>query len=49
LVDVLAEENYAAGVYVGENSEPLLCRLKDEAVFKTGLTMTMIQEDPLMR
>jgi hypothetical protein len=39
--DILAEGNYAAGVYVGENPELLLCRLEDGAVLNTGLTMLM--------
>ena len=39
LVDKDAEEHYAAGVYFGEKSEPLLCRLEDGVVFKTGLSM----------
>jgi hypothetical protein len=49
LVDMVAEENYAAGIYVGKNSEPLLCTLEDGAVLNTGLAMIMIHGDPLMR
>jgi hypothetical protein len=49
LVDIVAEEHYAAGAFVGENSEPLLCRLEDEAILNTGLTMLMFQGDPLMK
>jgi hypothetical protein len=49
LVDKVVEENYASGVYVGENSEPLLCRLEDGIFFTTGLTMIMFHGDPLMR
>ena len=40
---------YAAGVNVGENSEPLLCRLEDGVVFTTGLSMVMSYGDPLLR
>jgi hypothetical protein len=32
--DMFVEENYASGSLVVENSEPLLCRLEDGAVFK---------------
>jgi hypothetical protein len=49
LVDKDAEKHYATGAYVGENSEPLLCKLEDRVVFKTGLTMVMLDEDPLLR
>jgi len=46
--DINAEENYANGDYVGENSEPLLCRLEDGVVYNTGLGMIMFHGDPLM-
>jgi hypothetical protein len=49
LVDKSVEENYASGAYVGENSEPLLCRLDDGGFFTTYLTMIMFHGDPLMR
>ena len=49
LVDKNAEDNYASGGFVGENSEPLLCRLEDGVVYSTGLTMVMVYGDPLMR
>ena len=49
LVDEIAEDNYARGVCVGENSEPLLCGLEDGVVFNTGLTIIMFNGDPLMR
>jgi len=49
LVDKVAEEKYATGDYVGENSESLLCRLEDGVVSKTGLTMVMFHGDPLLR
>jgi hypothetical protein len=49
LVDMVAEEYYAIGYFVGENSEPLVCRLEDGRVFNTGLAMVMFYGDPLMR
>jgi hypothetical protein len=49
LVNKDVEDNYASGLYVGENSESLLCRLEDGFVFTTGLTMIMFHGDPLMR
>jgi hypothetical protein len=49
LVDKAVEENYASGAYVGENSEPLLCKLDDGVFFTTDLTMIMFHGDPLMR
>jgi hypothetical protein len=49
LVDVVAEWQYAVGDYIGENSEPLVCRLEDGVVFTTGLTMLMFHGDPLMK
>ena len=49
LNDKLAEENYAYGKYVGENSEPLVCKLEDGVVYFTGLNMLMFHGDPLMR
>jgi hypothetical protein len=47
--DVVAEEHYANGVFVGENSESLLCRLEDGVVFITWLSMVMFHGDPLLR
>jgi len=49
LVDKIVEENYANGEYVGENSEFLLVRLEDGAVYTTDLTMVMFHGDPLMK
>ena len=49
VVDKAAEDNYAGGDYVGENSEHLLCKLEDGVVFSSGLTMVMFHGDPLMR
>jgi hypothetical protein len=47
--DVVAEVNYAKGDFIGENSEPLVCRLEDGVVFTSYLTMIMFYGDPLMR
>jgi len=49
LEDKVAEDNYATGYYVGENSEHILCRLEDGVVFTTGLIMVMFHGDPLIR
>jgi hypothetical protein len=49
LVDMVAERKYAAGDYVGENSEYLLCRLEDGVVYNNDLTMLMFHGDPLLR
>jgi len=49
LVDKSVEENYANSEYVGENSEPLLCRLEDGIVRTIGLSMLMFHGDPLLR
>jgi hypothetical protein len=47
LLDTMAA--YAAGVNVGENSEPVLCTLEDGVVFTTGLSMVMFYGVPLLR
>jgi hypothetical protein len=47
--DVYAKIHYATGNSVGENSELLLCSLKDDAVFHTGRVMLMLHGDPLLR
>ena len=49
LSDIVAEEYYAYGDFVGENSEPLLCKLKEGPFRQTGLTMLMFHGDPLLR
>ena len=49
LIDNFAEVNYARGGFIGENSEPLVCRLEDGVVFSTDLSMIMFHGDPLMR
>jgi hypothetical protein len=46
--DIMFEQNYALGDYVGENSESLLCRLEDGVVFNTGRSMIMNNGDPLL-
>jgi hypothetical protein len=48
LADMIAEDSYAIGFNVGENSENLFCGLEDGVVFTTGLTMIMFHGDPLM-
>jgi hypothetical protein len=47
--DLSAEERYALGDFVGENSEPLVCKLEDGVLLQTGFTMVMFHGDPLMR
>jgi len=46
--DVLAENCYANGSFLGENSEPLMCRLEDGVVYTKGFGMVMLYGDPLM-
>jgi hypothetical protein len=49
LLDKNAEDNYAERYFVGENSEPLLCRLEDGIVYSYGQSMVMFYGDPLLR
>ena len=49
LIDKFAEDNYARGDFVGENSEPLLCSLEDGIVYSFDISMTMFHGDPLMK
>jgi hypothetical protein len=49
LVYVDAVRNYAIGDYIGDNSEPMVCRLENRVVFTTGLSMIMFHGDPLMK
>jgi len=49
LFDKEAEEGYASGDFVGENSEPLLCKLEDGVFISFGQSMIMFNGDPLMR
>jgi len=46
--DMYAEQNYASGSFVGENSESLVCKLQDGVVFSSGRSMIMHYGDPLM-
>ena len=45
---MMAEENYAKGDFVGDNSKPLVCRLEDGVFLNTGLAMIMFHGDPLL-
>jgi hypothetical protein len=47
--DLSVETLYASGISVGENSEPLMCKLEDGLVYNNGLSMIMFHGDPLMR
>jgi len=47
--DTAAEEYYAYGDFVGENSEPLLCKLQEGSFHLTGVTMLVFHADPLLR
>jgi hypothetical protein len=49
LIDKHAEDRYARGEFVGENSEPLLCRLEDGLVYIFGQSMLMFHGDSLLR
>ena len=49
LADIQAEFLYATGQFIGENSKPLMCRLKDGFVFPFSRTMLMFHGDPLMK
>ena len=49
LVDKVAEDNYARGSYIGENSELLVCKLEDGVVYSFGQTMVMFHGDPLLK
>jgi hypothetical protein len=49
MADIFAEIQFALGYFIGENSEPLVCRLEDGVVFTSGLTMIMLHGDPLIK
>jgi len=49
MVDKGAEEQYARGSLVGDNSEPLVCMLDDGVVYFTCLNMVMLHGDPLIK
>jgi hypothetical protein len=48
LYDFDAEVGFGLGEFVGENSEPLLCRLDDGVYNSDGLAMIMLHGDPLL-
>jgi len=47
--DVTVELKYALGEILGENSEPVVCRLEDGVVYDDGLRMLMFHGDPLIK
>jgi hypothetical protein len=47
--DVDAEVHNAEGNNLGENFELFICSLDDGVIFNSGLSMIMLQGDPLMR
>jgi len=49
MLDTNAEEYYSNGFFVGENYEPLVCKLEDGVVYFTGLHMAMFHGDPLLK
>jgi hypothetical protein len=49
LADDDVEKNLAFGIFVGEKSKPMLCRLKNGLFCQCSLKMIMFHEDPLMR
>jgi len=49
LIEDIFEMMYAAGLYNGQNSEPLLCRLEDGVFFPLSVTIIMLYGDPLLR
>jgi len=49
MLDKFVYEIYALGELVGENSEPLLCKIEDGVFYRFGLSMLMFHGDPLMR
>jgi len=49
MIDKFVDENYALGELVGENSEPLLCKIEGGLFYSFGQSMLMYHGDPLMR
>jgi hypothetical protein len=47
--DLHVEAFFALGYLVGENSEPLLCKLEDGTFYNDGLSMIMFHRDPLLK
>ena len=46
--DIMAADSLASGVLLGENTEPLFCRLEDGVVYSKGYSMVMLYGAPLM-
>jgi hypothetical protein len=46
--DIVAADSLASGVLLGEDSEPLFCRLEDGVVYTKGYSLVMLYGDPLM-
>jgi hypothetical protein len=46
--DFYAANFFANGSFLGEKSEPLLCKLEDGVVYTKGFGMVMLYGDPLM-
>jgi len=49
IADKVAEQNYALGFFVGDNSEPLVCMLEDGVIYFNCLNMVMLHGDLLIR
>jgi len=49
LSELYLEIFYAMSKNLGENTEPLLCKLEDGVFFQAGFSMSMFHGDPLMR
>jgi hypothetical protein len=49
MADGFADILYRNGSFFGENSEPLVCKLEDGVYYHTGITMLLLQKDPLLR
>jgi hypothetical protein len=47
--DIDIEILFAEGLMLGENSEPLVCRLEDGVLYDDGLRMVIFHGDPLIR
>jgi len=49
MMDLNAELLYDVGFFVGDKSEPLMCKLEDGVIYFTGLHMLMFHGDPLLK
>jgi hypothetical protein len=49
MLDNEAEDSYASGDFVGENSETFLCSLEDGIIHGFGPSMTMFHRDTLKK